>query len=76
MTQRHVERLLGRLLTDEDLRTAFIRDARATLEALRDQGLDLTDAEIEAFLSKPPGTWRDMANQVPARLKKCSLRTE
>ncbi len=76
MTQRAVEGLLGRLLTDEDLRTAFLRDARQTLETLRDEGCELSPAEIEAFLSRPPAMWREMASRIPDRLKKCSLRTE
>lgn len=75
MTQRNVEWLLGRLMTDEDLRSAFIARPAATLDELSRQGWDLTITEREALLSKDPVTWRDLAQQIPARLKRCSLKT-
>jgi hypothetical protein len=75
VTQRNVEWLLGRLMTDEDLRTAFIRDPSTTLDDLSRQGWELTRTEREALLSKDPATWRDLAQQIPARLKRCSLKT-
>jgi hypothetical protein len=75
MTQRNVEWLLGRLMTDEDLRSAFIAHPAATLDELSRQGWDLTTTEREALLSKDPATWRELAQQIPARLKRCSLKT-
>lgn len=75
MTQRNVERLLGRLLTDEELRSAFIRHPEETIEELRRQGWDLTATEVEAFLSGDPAMWRDLARHVPSRLQRCSLKT-
>jgi hypothetical protein len=75
MTQRNVEWLLGRLMTDEDLRSAFIARPAETLDELSGQGWDLTATEREALLSKDPATWRDLAQQIPARLKRCSLKT-
>jgi hypothetical protein len=76
MTQRNVEWLLGRLLTDEELRTAFIRDPAATLADLRGQGWELTPTEVDALVSADMAVWRDLARRVPARLKRCSLRTK
>ena len=75
MTQRNVEWLLGRLITDDDLRTSFIRDPARTLDELSRQGWDLTPTEREALLSKDPATWRDIAQQIPSRLRRCSLKT-
>ena len=75
MTQRNVEWLLGRLLTDEELRTAFIRQPAETLEALQRQGWELTATEIEALLSGDAAMWRDLARRIPSRLQRCSLRT-
>lgn len=76
MSQRTVERLLGRLLTDEDLRTAFIRQPARTLATLQEEGWELSAAEVEALLSGPPAMWRDLASRIPVRLKRCSLRLE
>lgn len=75
MTQRNVERLLGRLLTDEDLRTAFIRQPAETLAELQQQGWELTPTEIEALVSGDAAMWRDLARRIPARLQRCSLKT-
>lgn len=75
MSQRNVEWLLGRLLTDEDLRTAFIRQPREALATLQQQGLELTTGEMEALLSADPTMWRDMSSRVPSQLRRCSLRT-
>lgn len=76
MTQRNVEWLLGRLLTDEELRTAFIREPAATLAALQGQGWELTPTEVEALVSADMAVWRDLPRRIPARLKRCSLRTK
>jgi hypothetical protein len=45
MSQRTVERVIGRLATDEELRIEFTRAPKDTLETLRDQGWDLNDVE-------------------------------
>ncbi len=75
MTQRNVEWLLGRLLTDEELRTDFIRHPANTLEELQRQGWELTATEVEALLSGDAAMWRDLARRIPSRLQRCSLRT-
>ena len=76
MSQRSVEWLLGRLLTDEDLRTEFIRNPADTIATLQRQGWDLNASEVEALLSGNSSMWRDLAERIPARLKRCSLRVE
>ena len=75
MSQRSVEWLLGRLLTDEDLRTEFVREPVDTLARLQRQGLELNASEVEALLSGDSAMWRDLAERIPARLRRCSLRT-
>jgi hypothetical protein len=75
MSQRSVEWLLGRLLTDEDLRTEFVREPVETLARLQRQGLELNASEVEALLSGDSAMWRDLAERIPARLRRCSLRT-
>ena len=75
MSQRSVEWQLGRLLTDEDLRTEFIRHPAETIATLQRQGWDLNASEVEALLSGDPDLWRALAERIPARLRRCSLRT-
>ena len=75
MSQRNVECLLGRLLTDEELRTAFVREPADTLAALQRQGWDLTATEVDALISGDPAMWRDIARRIPSRLQRSSLRT-
>lgn len=74
MSQKHVEWLLGRLLTDEDFRSEFIQAPADTLARLQEQGCDLNAVEVEALLSGEPTLWRDLASRIPSRLKRCSLR--
>jgi hypothetical protein len=76
MSQRNVEILIGRLLTDEDLRRRFIRDARGTLDEFRHQGWELTTCEVDALLSPDTSIWAEMARRIPSRLQRCSLRSE
>ena len=76
MAQRTVEILIGRLLTDEDLRRRFIREPRATLDEFRQQGWELTACEVDALLSPDASVWSDMARRIPSKLQRCSLRSE
>jgi hypothetical protein len=76
MAQRNVEILIGRLLTDEDLRRRFIREPRGTLDEFQQQGWKLTPCEVDALLSPDASIWSDMARRIPSRLQKCSLRSE
>jgi len=50
MSQRDVERTLGRLLTDHGFRDAFFRDPGPACVTL---GLQLTSHEVEALLRAP-----------------------
>ncbi len=61
MTQRTVETLLGRLVTDPLLRRRFTRDPRAVLAELRDQGCELNAVELEALASTDPQALRTFA---------------
>jgi hypothetical protein len=76
MAQRNVEILIGRLLTDEDLRRRFMREPRATLDEFRQQGWELTAGEVDALLSPDASVWSDMARRIPSKLQRCSLRSE
>jgi len=74
MSQRIVERVIGRLVTDEELRLEFTRAPRVTLEALREQGWELNHAEIEALMSTDIGLWAEVAGRIDSRLQRCSLK--
>src|SRR5882762_2701736 len=49
MAHKTVQFIIGRILTDEELRKKFLVAPAETLAAFRESGLDLTDAEIEAL---------------------------
>ena len=51
MTQQSVEILIGKLLTDEELREAFEQNPHAVLVGLLRQGLHLSRLEMEALES-------------------------
>jgi hypothetical protein len=74
MSQRTVQLLMGRLLTDEDLRARFVERPRETLTELRDQGFELTDDEIDALARSDAQMWPEMARRIHPRLQRCSLR--
>ena len=50
MSQRNVERVIGRLVTDEAFRRQFGEDPEATLEALATGGIELTSCELQALV--------------------------
>ena len=74
MSQKTVQLLMGRLLTDEELRLRFAERPLETLTELRDQGFDLTFDEIDAFARSDPQMWPAMARRIHPRLQRCSLK--
>jgi len=74
MSHRIVERLIGRLLTDEEFRYEFTRAPRETLAELAELGWDLTAVEAEALLHTDVGLWSQAAARIDGRLQRCSLR--
>jgi aryl-alcohol dehydrogenase-like predicted oxidoreductase len=74
MTQRSVEILIGKLLTDEELRESFERDPQATLLQLRNEGLELSSLELQALSAMRPAEVSDLAEVIDPRLQKASLR--
>lgn len=70
MSQRDVERTLGRLLTDSGFRRDFFRNpARACL----DFGLQLAAHEVEALLRVPPRRLARLAGQLDDRICRFDL---
>ena len=71
MSQRDVERTLGRLLMDESFRHDFFRDpSRACLPL----GLQLAPQEIEALLKVPRPALTDLAGCLDDRI--CRLHVD
>ena len=74
MGQRSVEILIGRLVTDEELREGFIVAPLETLRLEQQQGLELTAAELDALLASPLSLWTRLAALLDERLQKASLK--
>jgi hypothetical protein len=76
MSQRTIERLIGRLLTDEELRHEFSRAPRRTLAVLTEQGWELSRFEVDALLAIDVDLWSEVAARIDPRLKRCSLKSD
>jgi hypothetical protein len=75
MSQKTVESIVGRLLTDEEYRVRFLGDPFAVLVALRDQGVDLTRGEIEALVRTDRTLWTEAAERIDPDLQRSSFRS-
>ena len=69
---RHVEQLIGRLVTDALLRSRF---AEQPLEVLQEQGLELSEVEIAALTAIAPSAIHTFAAAIDARLRKATPTT-
>jgi hypothetical protein len=76
MTQRSVEVLIGRLVSDEELRALFRRDPRAVLSEARQSGLELSALEAEAFETLDLPALERLARALDARLQRASLKPQ
>jgi hypothetical protein len=76
MAQRTVQLIIGRILTDEEFRSNFLQRPIATLAALRDQGLELTNIEVDALARTDRRLWRYGAEWIDARIQRCRLSGE
>ena len=74
MSQRYVEILLGRLITDEELRRRFEREPDAVIDALIAEGLRLTPVERDALLRLDTSACDRFAERLDPRLVKARLR--
>ncbi len=73
MAQRSIEILLGRLITDEAFRAAFLRDPAGVLRSFIDSGHELTAVEVLAVRNTRPGLWGIVAEEIDPRLQKARL---
>lgn len=74
MSQRNVELLIGRLLTDEELRRRFTHAPAETLNDYLAQGWELTRGEMDALVETDVRFWSVGATRLPSRLQRSSLR--
>jgi len=73
VAQRSIELFIGRLVTDEEFREAFIRNPAAAVGQFVESGLELTHVEISALLATRGDIWERIADQIDSRLQKVSL---
>jgi hypothetical protein len=76
MAHRTIEMLIGRLITDEAFRAEFLRQPEATLQGLRERGLDLSLTEIGALVATDPDLWTRAADALDPRLQKVGFQNE
>jgi len=76
MSQRSIEIVIGRLLTDEEFRESFLKDPARSLSDLCEAGTQLTRSEINALVSIDARLWISGAERIDRRLQKASLKTK
>ena len=76
MTQRNVELVIGRLVTDEEFRQRFAIDPHRSLYDLVDRGIHLSASEIAALMTIDAHLWPRVAAQIDPRLQKAALRPD
>jgi hypothetical protein len=74
MAQKVVQFIIGQILTDEELRTRFVKRPLETLSDLRDAGFELTNSEIEALVQTDRRLWQLGKAWIDSRLQRYPLR--
>jgi hypothetical protein len=75
MSQKSVEIVLGKLVTDEEVRHRFRAAPLEVLESVRRAGCDLSAIETAALRSLDPTALERFALSLDPRLQKASLQT-
>ena len=75
MTQRSIEMVIGRLVTDEEFRQTFMTDPHKALADLLECGTHLSPSEMAALIATDSVLWLQVAEQIDQRLQKASLKT-
>jgi hypothetical protein len=73
VAQRSIEMFIGRLITDEGFRAAFVTNAPAALQRFIESGHELTTVEIAALIATRTDLWAHVADRIDQRLQKASL---
>jgi len=70
MSQRNVERVIGRLVTDEGFRRRFAADPAEVLHEMLETGMELTCLEQKAIASIDPDVAARFADAIDPRIQK------
>jgi len=73
VAQRSIEVLIGRFITDEAFRDAFLANRVVALQAFVDAGHEMTSVEVSAIHATPATLCRVVANQIDPRLQRAKL---
>jgi hypothetical protein len=76
VSQRLIELLIGRLVTDERFRAEYLRNPEGTLQGLCERGLELSRTEMAALMNTDPDLWARTAEAIDPRLQKVSFQKE
>jgi hypothetical protein len=74
MSQRNVEQVIGRLVTDQAFRRRFAADPGATVDELVAEGLELNVCERRALATLDFGLVTEFADRIDPCLQKIELR--
>ena len=74
VAQRTIEMLIGRLITDEEFRSEFLRDPEKTLTEVSDHGMELSRTEVAALVNTDSTLWARTADAIDPRLQKASFK--
>lgn len=73
MSQRSVEQVIGRLVTDEGFRRRYAADPGAVIEELVAGGLDLNACEVRALVTLDSQRVARFAEAIDPRIQKVEL---
>lgn len=76
MSQRNVERVIGRLVTDEQFRRRFESGPVQALQEIAAAGIELTDVEMRALAGLDARLVSRFADAIDPRLQKICCRAE
>jgi hypothetical protein len=76
VAQRSIEILIGRLLTNESFRRAFLKNPSNALQTFCDSGHELTPLEINALSTTAVEWWSEVADKIDPRLQQADLGME
>jgi hypothetical protein len=71
VSQKTAQLIIGRILTEEELREQFVLSPAQVLQRLRHEGHELTDIEVEALANTDSRVWTETAPRIPPRLQRC-----
>lgn len=76
MAHKTVQLIIGQILTDEELRAAFLEAPAEMLASLRARGFDLTNAEMDALVWTDRQLWEWGPEWIDSRLQRCCLEAQ